>query len=128
VFVDGDWRIGASFAPALLQQGIDSTRRQLTEWHDKGVTAAELERAKTEVAGTYQVRLATTGGTAGTILQMLNAGMPLAYVDEYPQRVAALTLAEVNDAIKRHLDPSRMVLVQAGTVPGAQGGAATTKP
>jgi zinc protease len=128
VYVDGDWRIDASFAPALLEQGIASSRRQLIEWHDKGVTAAELERAKTEVAGTYKVRLATTGGTAGTILQMLNAGMPLAFVDEYPQRVAALTLEQVNGAIKRHLDPEKMVLVQAGTVPGAQGAATATQP
>jgi len=120
VYVDGDWRIDASFAPNLLEQGIASTRRQLVEWHDKGVTAAELERAKTEVAGTYKVRLATTGGMAGTILSMLNAGMPLAFVDDYPQRVASLTLEQVNAAIRSHLDPSTMVLVQAGTVPGAK--------
>jgi zinc protease len=124
VFVDGDWRIDASFAPALLDQGLASARRQLLEWHDKGITAAELERAKTEVAGTYKVRLATTGGMAGTILTMLNAGMPLSYVDEYPQRVAALTLEQVNDTIHRRLDPAKMVLVQAGTVPGAKDAAA----
>lgn len=128
LYVDGDWRIDASFAPAMLEQGIASSRRELLAWHDKGITAAELERAKTEVAGTYKVRLATTGGTAGTILQMLNAGMPLSFVDEYPQRVAALTLEQVNGAIKRHLDPAKMVLVQAGTVPGAQGTAAPAQP
>jgi zinc protease len=88
------------------------------------VTAAELTRAKSQVAGTYLVRLSTTGGMAATILQMLNAGMPLSFVDEYPHRVAALTLEDVNGAIKRHLDPAKMVLVQAGTVPGATQGAA----
>lgn len=120
VYTDGDWRIDASFAPDLLDKGIASTRRQLAEWHDKGITAAELERAKTEVAGTYKVRLATTNGMAGTILTMLNAGMPLSFVDEYPKRVAELTLDQVNGAIRRHLDPAKMVLVQAGTVPGAK--------
>ena len=120
VYTDGDWRIDASFAPDLLEKGIASTRRQLGEWHDKGVTAAELERAKTEVAGTYKVRLATSNGMAGTILTMLNAGMPLSFVDEYPKRVAGLTLDQVNGAIRRHLDPAKMVLVQAGTVPGAR--------
>ncbi|MGI9247201.1 MAG: M16 family metallopeptidase, partial [Steroidobacteraceae bacterium] len=119
VYTDGDWRIDANFAPDLLDKGIASTRRQLDDWYANGVTAAELERAKTEVAGTYKVRLATTGGMAGTILSVLNAGMPLSFVDEYPQRVAALTLDDVNGAIRRHLDPSKMVLVQAGTVAGA---------
>jgi zinc protease len=125
IFVDGDWRIDAEFAPALLEQGIASTKRQLNEWHDKGITAAELERAKTEVAGSYKVRLATTGGTAGTILSMLNAGMPLSFVDEYPQRVGSLTLDQVNGAIRRHLDPSKMVLVQAGTISQAKDVSAT---
>ena len=116
-FVDGDWRIEGNFAPALLDQGIASTKRQLIAWHGQGITAAELERAKTEVAGTYKVGLATTSGMAGRILAMLNAGMPLSFVDEYPQRVAALTLDEVNGAIRAHIDPAKMVLVQAGTVP-----------
>jgi Predicted Zn-dependent peptidases len=123
-YVDGDWRIEGNFAPALLDKGIASTKRELASWHDQGVTAAELTRAKSQVAGTYLVRLSTTGGMAATILQMLNAGMPLSFVDEYPHRVAALTLEDVNGAIKRHLDPAKMVLVQAGTVPGATQGAA----
>lgn len=127
VYVDGDWRINASFAPGLLEQGIASTRRQLEDWHARGVTQAELDRARSEVAGSYKVRLATTGGMAGTILTMLNAGMPLAFVDEYPQQVAALSLGQVNEAVRRHLDPSKMVLVQAGTVP-AQSNKAASRP
>jgi zinc protease len=125
-YVDGDWRIEGNFAPGLLDQGLASTRRELALWHDKGITPAELERAKSQVAGTYLVRLSTTNGMAATILQMLNAGMPLNFVDEYPKKVAALTLEDVNGAIRRHLDPSKMVVVQAGTV--AKGGAAASKP
>jgi zinc protease len=115
-FVDGDWRVTATFAPALLEQGLASTRRELEAWHNEGVTNEELARAKTRTAGQYTVGLATTSGLAGTILTMLNAGQPLSFVDEYPQRINALTLDEVNGAIRRHLDPDRMVLVQAGTV------------
>lgn len=116
-FADGDWRIQGDFAPNLLAQGIESTRRQLTEWYERGVTEEELARAKTRLAGSYAVGLATTSGLAGQVLATLNRGLPLAFVDEYPQRIAALTLDEVNAAIRRHLDPSQMVLVRAGTLP-----------
>jgi zinc protease len=119
---DGDWRIGATFSPALLEQGIASTKRQLMLWRDKGVTEEELARSKSRTAGSYKVGLATTSGLAGTILLLLDAGMPLEFVDEYPQRVDALTLEQVNDAIRKHIDPERMVLVEAGTVPGAATG------
>jgi len=123
-FSDGDWNIDATFAPALLDKGLASTKRQLALWRDKGVTAEELARAKTRAAGSYKVGLATTSGLAGTILTVLNSGMPLEFVDAYPKRIDALTLDQVNGAIKRHIDPDRMVLVEAGTVPG---GAATLK-
>lgn len=48
---------------------------------------------------------------------MLDAGLPREYVDQYPDRVAALSLEQVNGAIRRHLDRARMVTVEAGTLP-----------
>ena len=121
-FVDGDWRIQAEFSPALLDKGVASTRRQLDAWYADGITDGELVRAKSEFAGTYQVGLATSGGMAGTILLMLNRGMPLAFIDEYPARVNAITREQVNDAIRKYLDPAKMTLVKAGTVEKAATG------
>lgn len=118
-FTDGDWRIQAAFAPSLLEKGLASTTRQLDAWRKDGVTTEELARAKTRAAGSYLVGLATTTGLASTILTMLNSGLPLEFVDEYPQRINALTLDQVNGAIRRHIDPSRMALVKAGTVDNA---------
>lgn len=119
-FVDGDWRIQASFAPALLEKGVESTKRQLTAWYEKGVTDAELAQRKTDMAGSYKLSLSTTGGMAGMILTTMNRELPISFIDEYPARVGALTTAQVNGAIKKHLDPEKMVLVKAGTVTGAK--------
>ena len=116
-FAEGDWRINASFAPALLEKGLASTRRELKKWYDDGVTAAELERTKTNLAGSYKVGLATTDGIAGMILTTVNRGFDLTWLDEYPQKIDAVTLGEVNAAIKKHLNPRDMVLIKAGTVP-----------
>jgi zinc protease len=124
-FTDGDWRIQAAFAPSLLDKGLASTRRQLDAWRKDGVTADELARAKTRTAGSYLVGLATTTGLASTILTTLNSGLPLEFVDEYPQRINALTLDQVNGAIRRHIDLGRMALIEAGTVGN---GATTTRP
>ena len=119
-FADGAWQVQASFAPSLLEKGIASTRREVERWHAEGVTADELARAKTELAGTYQVGLGTTSGLAGAILIMLNRGMPLSFVDDYPKRIDAMTLEEVNGAIKRRIDPATIVTIQAGTVGAGQ--------
>ncbi len=119
-FVDGDWRIQGNFAPAMLEKGIAATKRQLTEWYTNGITEAELAQRKTGLAGTYKVGLSTTAGMAGTILNTLNRELELSFIDQYPARVGALTREQVNTAIKKHLDPEKMVLVKAGTVPGAK--------
>jgi hypothetical protein len=119
-FVDGDWRITANFAPEMLAKGVASTKRQLTEWHTQGITDDELAQRKTGLAGTFKVALSTTSGMAGTILATLNRDLELSFIDQYPVRIGALTRAQVNGAIKQHLDPEKMVLVKAGTVPGAK--------
>jgi zinc protease len=119
-FVDGDWRLEAAFAPELMEKGIESTKRQLTAWYRDGITDAELAQRKTDMAGAYKLGLSTTGGMAGAILNALNRDLGLAFIDEYPARIAALTKDQVNAAIKKHLDTEKMVLVKAGTVTGAK--------
>ena len=116
-FVDGDWRIEGNFAPALLDQGIASTKRQLSPGTARASRPPNSSVPRPKSPEPTRSDFATTSGMAGRILAMLNAGMPLSFVDEYPQRVAALTLDEVNGAIRTHIDPAKMVLVQAGTVP-----------
>jgi zinc protease len=118
---DGDWAISASFAPALLTKGIASTRRELQKWWSDGITDAELADRKEGVVGGYFVSLSTTGGVAGTILTSLQRGYDLSWLDGYPAAVDALTLAQVNNAIKSHLNPGTMVLVEAGSVTAAGG-------
>lgn len=118
-FTDGDWQIGANFAPALLDKGIASTKRQLDAWYKDGITDAELARVKGDFVGSYQVGLATTGGLATAILNTMNRELPLSFIDEFGAKVNAITTQQVNAAIKHHLDPAKMVLIEAGTVPTA---------
>jgi len=118
-FVDGDWRIQANFAPDLLAKGIASTKRQLVEWHDKGITADELAGNKGKFVGSFKLGLATTGGMATQVLNTLNRDLPLTFIDEFGTKINSLTLDQVNGAIKKHLNPESMVMIKAGTVPGA---------
>jgi zinc protease len=115
---DGDWRISATFAPALLEKGVASTKRQLNLWYADGVTDKELADRKTNLVGSFKVGLATTDGMAGSLLAAVNRGLDVTWLDEYPKKIESLTKAEVNGAIKRHLKPESMYLIQAGTVPG----------
>lgn len=116
---DGDWRITATFAPKLLQKGIESTRRQLTAWYEKGITPEELEKRKSNLIGSFKVNLATTTGLAEQLLITAQRGYDPSFLDRYPTLINSLTTEQVNGAIKKYLKPESMVMIEAGTVPGA---------
>ncbi len=110
------WAINATFAPKLLKQGLQSTRRELATWHDKGVSQSDLDYRKSALAGEHRVSLSTSSGVADMILDTLRDGLDLSWIDDYPQKVAALSLEQVNGAIRRHVDPAKLVTVRAGTI------------
>ena len=116
-FADGEWQIATNFAPDLLEKGMASTKRELENWYAKGVTAAELERVKTALIGTFKVGLATTDGLSSALLDAIHRGYDVKWLDEYPQRINALTLEQVNGAIKKHLQPEKMTIIKAGDIP-----------
>ena len=118
-FCDGDWKITASFAPALLEKGIASTKHQLSLWYDAGTTPAEVEARKTNLVGSFKVGLATTDGMAGSLLAAVHRGYGISWLDEYPDKINALTPDQVNAVIKKYLKPDAMFLIKAGSVPGA---------
>jgi zinc protease len=115
--VDGVWEVSASFAPALLSKGVESTRREVSKWWKDGVTEQELAARKQGEVGAYFVSLSTTLGLAETILVNTQRGYDPTWLDAYPKALKALTRDQVNAAIKAHINPTTMVLVEAGSVP-----------
>jgi zinc protease len=115
--VDGVWEVSASFAPALLSKGVESTRREVSKWWKDGVTEQELAARKQGEIGAYFVSLSTTLGLAETILVNAQRGYDPSWLDAYPKALKALTRDQVNAAIKAHINPTTMVLVEAGSVP-----------
>lgn len=113
---DGAWVMYASFAPALLDKGVAALKRELTAWHDQGVTEKEFTDRKTNLVGEFKVALATTDGLSAALLNAVERGYGPAWLDDYPKKISALTLPEVNGAIKKYLKPESMFLVKAGTV------------
>jgi zinc protease len=111
----GAWSITATFAPALLDQGITSTRRELTSWWRDGLTQPELDYQKSAAAGQFAVSLETTSGLASQLLTCAQRNLPLTWLDSFPNSLRSLTLDQVNASLKSHLDPEKMSLIQAGT-------------
>ena len=81
-----------------------------------GITADELAYRKSTINGKFLVSLETTEGLAGQLLLCAQRGFEVKWLDDFSAKVMALTLEDVNAAIKKHLDPAKMVTVKAGTL------------
>ncbi|HVT30537.1 MAG TPA: pitrilysin family protein [Lacipirellulaceae bacterium] len=110
------WLVSATFAPSLLKRGLASTHRELVKWQRDGITEAELNYRKSALAGAHRVSLATSGGLASSILETVRRGLDLSWIDDYPKKVDALTLSQVNSVIRHRIDPDKLVTAEAGTI------------
>lgn len=115
IMTEGNWQLGASFGPAMLDDGLNATDTVLKEWYSNGVTEAEVQAAIQTLKGSYMVRLSTTGSIAGQIHSFVQRGLGADYVDQYPQRLDEITANDVNAAIKKYLDPKKLTKVMAGS-------------
>jgi zinc protease len=83
-----------------------------------GFTAAEVAAAK---PGLLQQRLqsrASDQELVGTLIQRRFAGRTMAYDTSYESAVNALTVDEVNAAVKKFFDPAKISIVRAGDFKG----------
>ena len=112
--------ISASFAPALLAKEwirLGASRQWWKERrHRAGIGGAQAGHGR-RLSG----RPVDHRGPRGHHLTDVQRGYDVNRVAEYPKAVKALTREQVNGAIKKHLNPNVMVLVEAGSVaPAAQ--------
>jgi zinc protease len=116
IYTDGAWYIQGAFNPSLLEKGLESTKREIKRWIEKGVTAEELENKKSTIVGQFKVQLSTTTGIANQVLSFVQRGFDADYIDKYPKLVEALTLDQVNNAIKKYIKPEDIITVMAGSI------------
>jgi zinc protease len=99
-----------------LDRGIEATLAEISRFAEGGITDEELDEKQTTLKGIFRVGLATTGGLAQALLTNAERGFDVAYLDRFPERIEALRVESINDAVSRHIDPLRLHLAVAGTL------------
>jgi len=112
----GYWLVNASFNPKLFQKGLDATMVQIKKWAEQGVTEQELASRKANLIGSFKVGLSTTLGLSSSILKNLERGADPDYLEQYVKDIQAVTLDQVNQAIKKYVNLDRLVIIKAGTL------------
>jgi len=112
----GYWRIATFFAPDKALQGLTSTFREVTNLYKHGITEVEFEKFKV-VLRTGQVLL---NDSIMSLMSDLHAyhlhGFTLVEMDEHKNKIKTVTIEEVNEVIKKYLNPNTLVISGAGPV------------
>ena len=112
--LDGVWLVNVNVAPQNLAKAMKSTMEEIRKFAREGVTAEEVAIQKDFFAGNFQVGLGTNAGVANALVTGEKFGFGPKYLDDYPRRIRAVTLAEVNEAVKKRFYPDRLHTIVAG--------------
>jgi zinc protease len=98
---------------ARLEQAY---KEELERFTKDGVTADELKAAKSAALQAFQVQRSQDSNLTSAWTQYLTKpeGRTFAYDAELERRIAALTPEQVNAAVRKYLDYSKLTIVKAG--------------
>ena len=112
----GYWRIMTFFAPKDVITGITSTLREIDKIHKTGITISEWERFKNILKTGEVLVYDSLSSTVEFVHSALVAGVTLEEYQAYRERMYSCSRAEVNQALKKYLNPENIVISAAGPV------------
>ncbi len=87
----------------------------LKQWHQEGVTAEELEWAKSYLVRSHAFAVDTAAKRVGMKLDADLYDLPRGYYERYEDNVRAVTLGEANAAIQRRISLDDLLVTVVGT-------------
>ncbi len=95
------------------ETAIETLRLVLDEFKklkSNGVIKEELDSAKSFYVGHYPLSMETPAQIASKIIVQEFYGLPEDYIDKYLDNIRSVSMEDVDDAIKRVLDPGNVVI------------------
>lgn len=100
--------------PANAQKVHEAVQEELARFVKDGITAEELDAAKTGWLQEQQVARSEDQGLIQTLEVFAFLGRDMNFIAEREAKVQSLTVDEVNAAIQRHIKPERLFIISAG--------------
>jgi zinc protease len=114
----GAFQIGLQTKKEQADEALQLARKTLADFVAQGPTEKELLAAKQNIIGGFPLRIDSNR----KILEYLSVigfyDLPLTYLDDFTRNIDRVTVAQIRDAFKRHIDPQAMATVIVGPPDG----------
>ena len=108
------WGVYAMFNPTYKGRLDSALHQEVDKAMQAGFTKDELEKAKSSWLEGNRTQLGDNGTLAGLIRFYMRDEKDLNYFTDFEAKVKALTLEQVNAAIRKYFDKSKLVMVYSG--------------
>jgi len=110
----GIFGMASIFAPENKQKVERALREEIGRVLAEGFTADEVEMAKKGFLESRRVSRSQDRALVGRLNYYLFLGRTFAWDIDFERRIAALTPADIQAAMKRHIDPAKFTIIKAG--------------
>ena len=110
----GSFTISAIAAPQNLAKVDAAVRNELERLIKDGFSAEEIARAKSGLLQKRGQTRAQDGNLASGWTTYLYLGRTYAWSKDFEAKISALTLAQVNAAFRKAIDPAKLTVITAG--------------
>ncbi len=116
----GQFSAQAIYAPQNVERLEAAFREEIDRALKDGFTPEEVAAAKSGYLQSRQLSRSQDSGLAGRLSSYRFIGRTMQWESDFEKKVAALTPEEIVAAMRRHMDPSKIVIVKAGDFSGAK--------
>jgi zinc protease len=110
----GTFTANSDVRVAVTDSALAELMVQLRRIRTEPVPQAELDRAKSFMVASFPGTVETPAQAASSLAVTRLLNLPAEHLTQYPQRVAAVTAADVQRVANEYLHPDRAVLVVVG--------------
>ena len=110
----GTWISSSEVRTDVTEGAMKEFMYELNRLRNETVPAEELENAKRAIIGSFALSLEQPGTLLQNIITQKLYNLPADYWDTYPQKVSAITAADVQNAAKKYIDLGHLQVVAVG--------------
>ena len=110
----GPFQIGLQTKKEQAGEALKLVNETVAKFIKDGVTEPELKAAKDNIIGGFPMRIDSNGKILDYLSVIGFYRLPLTYLDDFNQKVGAVTTAQIKEAFQRRVKPENFVSVIVG--------------
>lgn len=110
----GPFIVSTAVQTEVTANAVREILGELERIREEPVNEGELADARNYVAGTFPLRLQTTDGVASRLAELFVYDLPRSYIDEFADRVLAVSEDEVLEAARARIRPENLTILVVG--------------